>query len=327
MLFATISRPATLMEKNVLNVALSCGSGRAARYTFSHNLRSLTSSSPIVQIFGSVPSEQRRKMFTICKLGGTQKKRGALKCQSFGMKSFKGEGKSKVTNGMSATPAFSGGFINNLYFSRTAWPRQKYQLKYLWLAWAAWYLWTERSGLLYPNMASHPAFIDKMRLPWWPTLLFMCQSGRHWMWHAQPLQERRRTRRRGRRKVMLSITAVENPALWRRAKLLHVGVSSANFRSFPAQLNVSHEALLVIVSKFHNHHNNSETFSTNFPLKQLMHILTWRRQEKWNPAEYSSGHYRTLTHSLYKCLLLRKHSWNWKAVPFSQRQWPRIRVV
>lgn len=159
------------MEKNVLNVALSCRSGRAARYTFSHNLCSLTSSSPIVQIFGSVPSEQRRKMFTICKLGGTQKK-GALKCQSFAMKSFKGEGKSKVTNGMSATPAFSGGFINKLYFSRTAWPRQKYQLKYLWLAWAAWHLWTERSGLLYPNMASHPAFIDKMRLPWWPTLLF-----------------------------------------------------------------------------------------------------------------------------------------------------------
>lgn len=48
----------------------------------------------------------------------------ALKRQSFGMKSFKGEGKSKVTNGMSATPAFSGGFINKLYFSRTAWPRQ-----------------------------------------------------------------------------------------------------------------------------------------------------------------------------------------------------------
>lgn len=67
----------------------------------------------------------------------TEKKKsagGALKCQSFGMKSFKGEGKSKVTNGMSATPAFSRGFINNLYFSRTAWPRQKYQLKYLWLA-------------------------------------------------------------------------------------------------------------------------------------------------------------------------------------------------
>lgn len=66
----------------------------------------------------------------------TQKKkgvgvgRGALKCQSFGMKSFKGEGKSKVTNGMSATPAFSGGFINKLYFSRTAWPRHKCQLKY-----------------------------------------------------------------------------------------------------------------------------------------------------------------------------------------------------
>lgn len=145
-------------------------------------------------------------------------------------------------------------------------------------------------------MASHPAFIDKMRLPWWPTLLFMCQSGRYWMWHAQPLQERRRTKRRGRKKVMLSITAVESPALWRRAKLLHVGVSSANFRSFPAQLNVPHEALLVIVSKFHNRHNNSETFSTNFPLKQRMNIsriLTWRRQEKWNPAEYSSDHYRT----------------------------------
>lgn len=45
------------------------------------------------------------------------------------MKSFKGEGKSKVTNGMSATPAFSGGFINNLYFSRTVWPRQKVPAK------------------------------------------------------------------------------------------------------------------------------------------------------------------------------------------------------
>lgn len=54
------------------------------------------------------------------KNGGGREAGRALKCQSFGMKSFQGEGKSKVANGMSATPAFRGGFINKLSFSRTA---------------------------------------------------------------------------------------------------------------------------------------------------------------------------------------------------------------
>lgn len=139
-------------------------------------------------------------------------------------------------------------------------------------------------------------------------------------WHAQPLQQKRR-------KVMFSITAVESPALWGRAELSHTGVSFANFKSFPAQLNSLHKALSVIVSKFHNCHNNSETFSTIFPLKELLHIskiLTLRnRQEKWNPAKYSSDHCSTLTLSHYKCLLPREHAWNWKATPSSHRQRPR----
>lgn len=137
-------------------------------------------------------------------------------------------------------------------------------------------------------------------------------------WHAQPLQGRRR------RKATFSIAAVESPALWGRSQLLHTGVSFANFRSFPDQLNGPHKALSVIISKFRNCHNNSETFSTVFPLKELMHIskiLTLRRrQEKWNPAKYSLDHYRTLTLSHYKRLLRREHLWDWKAIPPSHRQ-------
>lgn len=96
---------------------------------------------------------------------------------------------------------------------------------------------------------------------------------------------------------MFSVTVAKSPAVWGRAELSHMGTSFSNFRSFPALLNSPHEALSVIMSKFHNNHN-SETSNTIFPLKELMHIskiLTcWSRQKKWNPANI---YYETLTHT------------------------------
>ena len=166
---------------------------------------------------------------------------------------------------------------------------------------------------------------------WWNEIALVANTTFH-IWRRKVLATRRAQPLQGRRgKVMLSITAAGSPALWGRTELSHIGVSFASFRSFPAQLNSPHKALPVIVSKFHNCHNNSETFSTIFPLKELMHIskiLTSRsRQEKWNPAKCSLGHYRNLTLSHYKRLLPRAHTWNWKAVPSSHRQRPRNRAV